>query len=388
MLHLYEVAGNKCEVAAARAEHRRVDKELHNAAHRPHKADRDKSLGRRAEVGHRAEVSTDEKRRADEHYKNDNGAHAPDGMCAGIVALKVIFIHIRTSLKLYEHGSRHADEHAAGNGEAVDPALLFLFRKVDEKRHHSPRDDGDDKRHDIAGEGEQAVSRDDGADIAAYVRRDKADEHRGHGDIAEARSACTGLLAAAEAAEIALVEEHRQHHPPHDAHAHQKRNGGKGLRGHVRRREPAYADGLCRRLRDLRFIMQRADDGQSQPRPRCAEASGERDDAQKDADARQYGERSAGGDRALELHRVHPHGDTGAVGANHEHDAHGGDKGDYPAADGIHRSAVEQRKNTHMLSLPLLYKIDLIISLLCSGVKKSFACAGIWFCARIFIYKE
>ena len=33
--------------------------------------------------------------------------------------------------------------------------------------------------------------------------------------------------------------------------------------------EPAYADGLCRRLRDLRLIMQRADDGQSQPRPRC-----------------------------------------------------------------------------------------------------------------------
>ena len=105
------------------------------------------------------------------------------------------------------------------------------------------------------------------------------------------------------------------------------------------------ADGKVwgRGLRDLRFIVQRADDRKAQPRPRRAETARERDDAEQDADARERGKRGARGDGALHFRFVHTDGGAGAVGAYHEGHAHQRNKENNAAADEIHGRAVELR---------------------------------------------
>ena len=94
-------------------------------------------------------------------------------------------------------------------------------------------------------------------------------------------------------------------------------------------------------LRELRLILQRADDGQAQPRPRRAEAAGQGDDAEQDADTRQNRECGARRDGALHACGVHADGQTRAVRAHKKHDAHRRDERDDAAADRIHRCAVE-----------------------------------------------
>ena len=102
-----------------------------------------------------------------------------------------------------------------------------------------------------------------------------------------------------------------------------------------------HADLLGRSLRDLRLIMQRADDGQAQPRPRRAEAAGQGDDAEQDAHARQDRERGARRDGALHARGVDADGKTRAVRAHEENDAHHRNERDDAAADRVHGYAVE-----------------------------------------------
>ena len=160
---------------------------------------------------------------------------------------------------------------------------------------------------------------------------------------AEAAARRAVFLRRFETREVFLIKEDRKHHAPHDADAHQKGDRGKSLRRHCRGRKAWQTDCLRRGLRDLRFIMQRADDRKAQPRPRRAETARERDDAEQDADARERGKRGARGDGALHFRFVHTDGDAGAVGAYHEEHAHQRNKENNAAADEIHGRTVELR---------------------------------------------
>ena len=95
------------------------------------------------------------------------------------------------------------------------------------------------------------------------------------------------------------------------------------------------------RVCDLRLIVQCADDGQAQPRPRRAETAGQSDHTEQDAHARQDRERGARRDGALHARGVDADGKARAVRAHEENDAHHRNECDDAAADRVHGYAVE-----------------------------------------------
>ena len=245
------------------------------------------------------------------------------------------------SLQAHEHGRRHADEHTAGDGKALEPCHILLLGQIHKQRHRRRRHGHDHQRRPVADAGEQPLAGHERTDVAADVRADEADEHGRHGAVAEADSGGGFRPVVAEALEVALVEEDGQEHAPDDAEAHQQGDRREGLRRHFGGGQRVHADLLGGSLRDLRLIMQRADDGQAQPRPRRAEAAGQGDDAEQDADTRQDRECGARRDGALHACGVHADGQTRAVRAHKEHDAHRRDERDDAAADRVHRCTVE-----------------------------------------------
>ena len=242
-----------------------------------------------------------------------------------------------------QHRCRHTREHAARDGKVIDPRGVLLFGEPYKHRHHRRRHRNDRKRHPASRKRKPSRAGDESADVAADVRADKTDEHGGHGRVAEAAARRAVFLRRFETREVFLIKEDRKHHAPHDADAHQKGDRGKSLRRHCRGRKARQTDCLRRGLRDLRFIVQRADDRKAQPRPRRAETARERDDAKQDADARERGKRGARGDGALHFRFVHTDGGAGAVGAYHEEHAHQRNKENNAAADEIHDRTVELR---------------------------------------------
>ena len=348
-LHVDEVAGDEREVRTARSQHRCVDEVLRNARDHPDDADGQEALGDRAEVRHGAEVPADGEGRPEEQCQRHDADDPPEEVCGLIVFFKVSLIlvfHVVTSLQFSEEDGRdHSHEHTARNGEVVDPVhLLFLFEP--EEPGHGEGGDRDHRQGQPGpAEGEETSVRNEVAEVAADVRRDETDEHGSHGHVAKTRDA--GLLpafrrlAAAELLRVLLCKERREDHAPHDADAHEQGDGAEGLRRHGGTGQVADADGLGRRVRDRRLVVERADDREAQPGPGRPETAREGDDAEEDAHAGQHREGRARGDGPFHLGLIHADGEARPVRAYEEQDTDQRHEQDDPSADEVQDRTVE-----------------------------------------------
>lgn len=252
------------------------------------------------------------------------------------------------SLNLLESDGRgHAHEHAYGDGEVIDPFDILLLGKPDEERHAEAGDHDDPQRDPVAGERKQlSAARDEVANIRTDICRDQPDKHGGHGEVAKPlelrRLAVLFLLGIAlQGVAVLLVEEDGEHHAPHNAEAHEQSNGGEAGCGHLRCGQGLHADSLRCGLCHSGLIVERADNGKAEPRPRRAQTAGQGNDAEQNADARDHGKRGTGDHRGAHLFGVHSDGFACTPCADDEYHADDGDKQDDQPADQIHKRAVQ-----------------------------------------------